>query len=114
MKLEDLKVGDVVVVRSIYSESLRKVDRTTKTQVILSYGGNSKSSFNRQTGYRCGRSNGFTREYIRPATDEDIARISKKRLVNRLSCVRKEALEILPLDTLCAIEKLIFGDSDAA
>lgn len=52
MKLKDLKEGDKVVVYNIYGDSIKKVDRVTKAQIIVD-----GYKYRRETGYRIGGGN---------------------------------------------------------
>lgn len=78
MNLENLKVEDKVVLEGRISEYIRVIKRITKTQIIL----NDDSKFNKN-----GKSIGtdvWNTCYIRPATEQDVERITEKALRNKL------------------------------
>lgn len=99
-KLENLKVGDLVVVKGNITDikTLSKIDRVTKTQIIIGY-----RRFRKSDGQLVGRDD-WHYANIRPATDEDIERINKDRekreLVKHLNGV---VWYNLPLESLTHI-----------
>ena len=99
-ELENLKVGDLVVVKGNITDikTLSKIDRVTKTLIVIGY-----RRFRRSDGQLVGRDD-WHYANIRPATDEDIERIKKDRekreLVKHLNGV---VWYNLPLESLTHI-----------
>ena len=99
-KFENLKAGDFVVESGTYTcgDCLRKVERVTKSQIIV---GNhrywKKDGRLVGAGYWC-------YAYIRTATEADIERINKVNLKKKLTAfIRQVAWSNLPLESLQAI-----------
>lgn len=76
--LENIKVGDKVILSSRYNDEVIEVTRLTKTQIICG-----ASKFNRRTGYRVG-SDRWSVTKIKIATDEDIRRIEREHSRRKL------------------------------
>lgn len=99
-ELENVKVGDFVVLRGSYAhdDCLRKVERVTKFQIVVG---------NRRFWKKNGRLVGagiLCHAYIRPATKNDIERINKVNLKKKLTAfIRQVAWSNLPLESLQAI-----------
>ena len=71
MSLEDIKVGDIVIVSSYSEESLDKVCEVTKTLIITS-----RYRFRKANGNLFGGGR-YCQTYARKGTDEEIDRIKK-------------------------------------
>ena len=102
-ELEDLKVGDKVIVGSAYSYCrIRQVEKVTKKHIVVE--GN---KFSKEFGWIDGCSS-YTSDNIRPATEEDIKRIEeeteKRNIVNYLI---KTHFEKLSFTTLVAIRDMV-------
>jgi hypothetical protein len=82
--LATLKAGDEVHVSESMTkdDSIRKVDRTTKTQIVI---GNSK--FRRSNGFPVG-SDTWIRRHIEKPTAESRKRIKRARMVRLLNSVK--------------------------
>ncbi len=95
--LDNLAVGDTVVVESNDSWNVTKVARFTKTQVIITGGG----KFRRATGLG---GNDWNRSSLVEPTQERLDKIRHSILVAKL---RHFNWKSLPLDTLNAINALV-------
>lgn len=103
---EKLQPGDNVIVWSTMArhDKLRKVERLTKTQVVLEGG----VRFNKQTCRECG-SKGFYSLRIREATDEDYREIRHRDAADKVAFLfrsKKVAAEY-SYDTLTAVIELV-------
>lgn len=76
--MEHITPGDQVVVGTRLNDRLATVERVTKTQIILPDG----SRYRRTDGNAVGR-NEFNINYIREATEDDLARITYRNAVKR-------------------------------
>ena len=75
MSLEHLKAGDRVYINSRYSGiRFYKIDRVTKTQIIIG-----KTKYNK-SGYQIGSYSIWDREYLQEITPEIIAKYNIQRL----------------------------------
>lgn len=88
--LDNIEVGDRVIVSgggAVYSEHLARVERLTKTQVIIKEG---RTRYRRDNGRGIGQ-NGWVRSNLEEATDDKVNSIIDERkrlvLVNELSKV---------------------------
>lgn len=110
-ELENVKVGDFVVLRGSYAhdDCLRKVERVTKSQIIVN-----KRRYRKNDGRIVG-GGGWSYCYIRPATENDIERINKVRHKNKLlAFIRKADLDNLSLEslqTICDVMKKEISNS---
>lgn len=104
-EFENLKVGDLVVVRGslIVGDELRRVERLTKTQIVV---GNRR--YRKKDGRLVGEGMWFY-GFIKPATEKDIERINEaKQKDELLTFIRKVAWCNLPLEsleTICDVVK---------
>ena len=72
-ELEDLKVGDKVIVGGAYSYCrIRQVEKVNKKHIVVE--GN---KFSKEFGWIDGCSS-YTSDHIRPATEEDIRRVEEE------------------------------------
>ena len=100
--LANLKVGDTVVVQnSNYgcSDSIRKVARLTKTQIVLESG----SKFRRNDGTPV-NADSWNRRFLYEATSEAIDKIKQERLASSFRHIKWNEL---PLEVLSKISDLI-------
>lgn len=110
-ELENLKVGDFVVVSGslIIGDELRRVERLTKTQIVV---GNRR--YRKKDGRLVGEGNWYY-GFIKPATEKDIERINRiKRKDELLTFIRRVAwcnLSLESLETICDVVKKEIGDS---
>ena len=99
-KFENLKAGDEVVVPSTgwsNEEYIRKVDRITKTQIVI---GDSK--FRITNGYEVGAS-GYHNRIIRIPSEKDRVRIHRANLLRRLKTTDFGKFETDVLEKIQAI-----------
>ena len=105
-ELEDLKVGDKVIVGGAYSYCrIRQVEKVTKKHVVVE--GN---KFSKEFGWIDGCSS-YTSDHIRPATEEDIRRVKEdeeKRGI--IKWLENTIFEKLSYETLVAIRDIIMND----
>lgn len=112
-ELENVKVGDFVVLIGSYAHDgcLRKVERVTKSQIIVN-----KRRYRKNDGRIVG-GGGWSYCYIRPATENDIERINKVRHKNKLLAFIKNVtwynLSLESLQTIYDVVKKEIGDSAA-
>ena len=102
-ELEDLKVGDKVIVGGAYSYCrIRQVEKVTKKHVVVE--GN---KFSKEFGWIDGCSS-YTSDHIRPATEEDIRRVEeeteKRNIVNYLTKIHFKELSY---EALVAIRDIV-------
>lgn len=109
--LENIKVGDLVVMHVSYSDNhLMKVERVTKSQIVI--GG---THYWKKDGLLVG--GGYWSGYIRRATEKDIEffyQVEKKKEL--LTFIRNVAwcnLSLDSLQTICDVVKKEIGDSSA-
>ena len=106
--LENLKVGDKVIVGGAYINSrVCTVERVTQRFIFVR-----GAKYSRTFGWEIGIS-GYSSNHIRPATDEDIKRVEeeteKRKIIRYITDTKR-----LSLKTLTAIRDLIekeLGDS---
>ena len=102
-ELEDLKVGDKVIVGGtfIYNR-ISQVEKVTKKHIIVE-----GSKYSKAFGWVVGCSS-YTSNHIRPATEEDIKRVEeeteKRGIVKWLRNIR---LEKFSYETLVAIRDMV-------
>ena len=102
-ELEDLNVGDKVIVGGAYSYCrIRQVEKVTKKHIIVE-----GSKYSKAFGWVVGCS-GYSSNHIRPATEEDIKRVEeeteKRGIVKWLRNIR---LEKFSYETLVAIRDIV-------
>jgi len=104
--LKNLKVGDNVIIDSRHGSSVTKVERFTKTQIVLK----NNYKFNRTTGYEVGGDTWNTVS-ISPATFERLCQITleKKKdvlvskIIKRTYHSKLASLSIESLETIAKI-----------
>ena len=101
--LENLKVGDLVIVVGNFASKLSKVMRVTKAQILVD-----NRHYWKKDGRLVGRS-GFCYGRIKPATDEDIESINKREQKEELiAFIRRNVwsnLSLESLQTICDVVK---------
>ena len=102
-ELEDLKVGDKVIVGGYYTHTrIRQVEKVTKKHIVVE--GN---KFSKEFGWIDGCSS-YTSDHIRPATEEDIRCVEeeteKRNIVNYLTKIHFKELSY---ETLVAIRDIV-------
>lgn len=73
-ELKDLVVGDEVLVISRYYRRIAKVDKVTKTQIVVN-----NARFRRNSGYQCG-GDSWNRKIISIPTEKEISDIKEENL----------------------------------
>lgn len=73
-ELKDLVVGDDVLVRGMYRRRIAKVDKVTKTQIIVN-----NARFRRDSGRQCG-GDSWNRKSISVPTEKEISDIKEENL----------------------------------
>lgn len=112
-ELENLKVGDLVVVSGSFTsgDELRKIERVTKSQIVVN-----NRHFWKKDGRLVGRVE-WCYGIIKPVTEKDIEHINKaKQKDELLSFIRKVAwcnLSLESLKTICDAVKKEIGNSAA-
>lgn len=104
MELKDLKEGDVVMISASnwHPEKLAKIDRITKTQIVVG-----ELKFNKNTGYMVG-TDVWNRRYLYIPNEEDIKRITtSKRRFDLLNYVKNniESCSVGQLEEIYGIMK---------
>ncbi len=84
--LQDLKEGDHVIVAGQSNKRLAKVERTTKTQIILAH---SSARYRKSDGYRLGGS-AWSFSCLRKATADEIADINLKKHISDANDLLRE------------------------
>ena len=102
-ELENLKVGDKVIVGGVYIHNrISQVERVTKKYIIVE-----SVKYSKAFGWVAGCSS-YSANHIRPATEEDIRRVEeeteKRNIVNNLT---KANFEKLSFATLVAIRDIV-------
>ena len=102
-ELENLKVGDKVIVGGVYIHNrISQVERVTKKYIIVE-----SVKYSKAFGWVAGCSS-YSANHIRPASEEDIRRVEeeteKRNIVKYLT---KTHFEKLSLTTLIAISDII-------
>ena len=104
--LEQLKVGDSVIVDGSYrGSSIGKVEKITKTQIVVN-----GARFQRKSGFLVG-CDSWNRKMLRQWNEEDAEEIHRKALV-RFIRDKPELIEKLPMTTLRAFVREMKGVSE--
>ena len=102
-ELENLKVGDKVIVGGVYIHNrISQVERVTKKYIIVE-----SVKYSKAFGWVAGCSS-YSANHIRPASEEDIRRVEeeteKRNIVNYLTKIHFKELSY---ETLVAIRDII-------
>lgn len=101
--LEELVEGDKVVVSAgCHNDWIDTVVRITATQIVLTKG----ERYNRKSGYRCGESSGYGRQYLHLYTPQAAEAIERRKLISHLTSLRREQLEKLSTEALRHMKQL--------
>lgn len=73
-ELKDLVVGDDVLVRGMHRRRIAKVDKVTKTQIVVN-----NARFRRDSGWQCG-GDSWSRKSISVPTEKEISDIKEENL----------------------------------
>ena len=109
-ELENLKVGDKVIVGGVYIHNrISQVERVTKKYIVVE--GN---KFSKEFGWIDGCSS-YTSDHIRPASEEDIKRVEeeteKRNIVNYLTKIHFKELSYEALVAIRDIVEKEIGNS---
>lgn len=77
-ELKDLVVGDDVLVRGMYRRRIAKVDKVTKTQIVVD-----NARFRRNSGWQCG-SDMWNKRRVSVPTEKEISDVKEENLRNTL------------------------------
>lgn len=77
-ELKDLVVGDDVLVTGTYYRRIAKVDKVTKTQIVVD-----NARFRRGSGWQCG-GDSWNRKSISVPTEKEISDVKEENLRNTL------------------------------
>lgn len=77
-ELKDLKAGDDVVVTGTFHRRIAKVNKVTKTQIIID-----NARFRRDSGWQCG-GDSWNRKSISVPTEKEISDIKEENLRKKL------------------------------
>ena len=102
-ELEDLKVGDKVIVSGLYRyDRISQVERVTKKYIIVE-----SVKYSKAFGWVAGCSS-YSANHIRPASEEDIRRVEeeteKRNIVNYLTKIHFKELSY---EALVAIRDIV-------
>lgn len=109
-ELENMKVGDLVIVSGSYAYDycLRKVERVTKSQIVVD-----KHRYWKKDGRLVG-GGAWCYGYIKPALEKDIERINKERQKDKLMTYLKGVawykLSLESLQAICDVVKKEIGN----
>lgn len=78
-ELKDLKAGDEVLVTGISHRRIAKVDKVTKTQIVVN-----NARFRRNSGYQCG-GDSWNRKIIFIPTEKEISEVKEENLRKTLA-----------------------------
>ena len=99
--LENVKVGDKLIVRTSYNECIETVERITATLVITKY-----HRFNKHRGNALG-SDAWTHIWAKPASAKDVERITKatkrRNLVTKCENIKFNNLTDAQLENILKI-----------
>lgn len=79
-ELKDLVEGDEVLVTGMYHRHIAKVDKVTKTQIIVN-----NARFRRDSGWQCGIDR-WDRKSISVPTEKEISDVKEENLRKTLIC----------------------------
>ena len=89
-ELKDLVVGDEVLVTGTFNRRIAKVDKVTKTQIVID-----NARFRRDSGWQCG-GDSWNRKSISVPTEKEISDVKeeniRKILINTISSFNFERL----------------------
>lgn len=86
--LENVKVGDLLLIYGCDNDRLATVKRTTSTRVIT----NNNTAFRKKDGCEVGQTNIWWRRYARLATKSDIQRLKRELWIGKCRSINFEKL----------------------
>lgn len=103
-ELKDLVVGDDVLVRGMHRRRIAKVDKVTKTQIIID-----NARFRRDSGWQCG-SNRWNIRRISVPTEKEISDVKEENLRKTLIySISSFDFKRLSTDELKQVYKIVKG-----
>jgi hypothetical protein len=103
-ELKDLVVGDDVLVTGLYHRRIAKVDKVTKTQIVVD-----KVRFRKNSGWQCG-SDCWDRKSISIPTEKEISDVKEENLRKTLIyAIRSFDFKRLSTDELKQVYKIVKG-----
>lgn len=104
MDVWNLKVGDMVVETLGFSgERIGKVERITKTQVVLDTGGKYRRTNGRQVG-----ADKWSNSHIVPASEADIIRVRMRNMRDAIDRITPDRLDEIPDEKIVSAYALLF------
>ena len=103
-ELKDLVVGDDVLITSMYYRRIAKVDKVTKTQIVVN-----NARFRRDSGWQC-VSDSWDRKIISVPTEKEISDVKEENLRKALIYVISSSdFERLSTDKLKQVYNIVKG-----
>lgn len=103
-ELKDLVVGDDVLVTGLYHRRIAKVDKVTKTQIVVD-----KVRFRRNSGWQCG-CDSLDRKSISIPTEKEISDVKEENLRKTLIyAIRSFDFKRLSTDELKQVYNIVKG-----
>lgn len=101
-ELKDLVVGDDVLVTGMYYRRIAKVDKVTKTQIVVD-----NARYRRNSGWQCG-DDIWDRESISVPTEKEISDIKEENFRKKLIyAIRSFDFKRLSTDELKQVYKIV-------
>ena len=103
-ELKDLVVGDEVLVTGMSYKRIAKVDKVTKTQIVVD-----NARFRRNSGWQCGRDM-WNKRRVSVPTEKEISDIKEENLRNTLVyAISSFDFKRLSTDELKQVYKIVKG-----
>ena len=103
-ELKDLVAGDDVLVIGMYRRRIAKVDKVTKTQIVVN-----NARFRRDSGWQCGSDN-WDRKSISIPTEKEILDVKEENLRKKLVyAISSFDFERLSTDELKQVYNIVKG-----
>lgn len=108
-ELKDLVVGDDVLVKGMNHRRIVKVDKVTKTQIVVD-----NVRYRRNSGWQCGGDRWNVKSISVP-TEKEISEIKEETLRNKLIfAISSSNFKYLPIAKLKQIYNIIKGKNERA
>lgn len=102
--LKDLVIGDDVLVKGMHYKRIAKVDKVTKTQIVVD-----NARFKRDSGWQCG-SDIWDRKSISVPTEKEISDVKEEIFRKKLIyAIRSFDFKRLSTDELKQVYKIVKG-----
>lgn len=103
-ELKDLVAGDDVLVKGMHSRRIAKVNKVTKTQIIIN-----NARFRRNSGWQCG-DDSWNRKRIYVPTEKEISDVKEENLRKKLVyAISSFDFERLSTDELKQVYNIVKG-----